>query len=108
MAKFSGKVGYIKTIETEPGVWEENAIEKQYYGDLVRNTSRYINGDSTNDNITISNSISIVADKYAFENYMHMRYVVLMNSKWKITNVEVSYPRITLTLGGLYNENETS
>lgn len=105
MAKFSGKVGYIKTIETEPGVWEETAIEKQYYGDLVKDTSRYTSGESTNDNITISNSISIVADKFACENYQHMRYVTFMNAKWKISNVEIAYPRITLTLGGLYHEN---
>lgn len=105
MAKFSGKVGYIKTIETEPGVWEETAIEKQYYGDLVKDTSRYTSGESTNDNITISNSISIVADKFACENYQHMRYVTFMNAKWKISNVEIVYPRITLTLGGLYHEN---
>ena len=41
MAKFSGKIGYISTVETEPGIWEEKAIEKQYYGDLVKNTSRF-------------------------------------------------------------------
>lgn len=104
MAKFSGKIGYIDTVETEPGVWEEKVIEKQYYGDLVKNTSRFTVGDSTNDNITISNSISIVADQYACYNYMHMRYVVFMNSKWKISNAELAYPRIVLTLGGQYHE----
>lgn len=104
MAKFSGKIGYIDTVETEPGVWEEKVIEKQYYGDLVKNTSRFTVGDSTNDNITISNSISIVADQYACYNYMHMRYVVFMNSKWKISNAELAYPRIILTLGGQYHE----
>lgn len=106
MAKFSGKIGYIVTAETDPGVWEETAIEKQYYGDLVKNTSRYTASDSVNDNITISNSISIVADKYACENYMHIRYVIFMNAKWKVSNAELSYPRITLTLGGLYHANE--
>lgn len=104
MAKFSGKIGYISTVETKPGIWEETVIEKQYYGDLVKNTSRFTVSDSTNDNITISNSISIVADQYACYNYMHMRYVVFMNSKWKISNVELAYPRIILTLGGQYHE----
>lgn len=104
MAKFSGKIGYISTVETEPGVWEETVIEKQYYGDLVKNTSRFTVSDSTNDNITINNSISIVADQYACYNYMHMRYVVFMNSKWKISNAELAYPRIILTLGGQYHE----
>lgn len=104
MAKFSGKIGYISTVETKPGIWEETVIEKQYYGDLVKNTSRFTVSDSTNDNITISNSISIVADQYACYNYMHMRYVVFMNSKWKISNAELAYPRIILTLGGQYHE----
>lgn len=104
MAKFSGKIGYISTVETKSGIWEETVIEKQYYGDLVKNTSRFAVSDSTNDNITISNSISIVADQYACYNYMHMRYVVFMNSKWKISNAELAYPRIILTLGGQYHE----
>lgn len=106
MAKFSGKIGYSITKETDPGVWEEVAIEKQYYGDLVRNTSRYIGSSGVNDDITISNSISIVADKFACENYMHIRYVLFMNAKWKVTDVEIAYPRITLNLGGLYHGNE--
>lgn len=105
MAKFSGKVGYIKTVETEPGVWEETAIEKQYYGDVTKNTSRYTSNGNTNDDITISNTISVVADQFASENYMHMRYVIFMNSKWKISNVELAYPRIILSIGGLYHEN---
>lgn len=104
MAKFSGKIGYISTVETKPGIWEETVIEKQYYGDLVKNTSRFTVSDSTNDNITISNSISIVADQYACYNYMHMRYVIFMNSKWKISNAELACPRIILTLGGQYHE----
>ena len=108
MAKFNGFIGYAKTIETEPGIWEETIIEKQYYGDLVRNTSRYMVSDTVNENITINNNISIIADQYACENYQHMRYITFMNSKWKITNVDVAYPRITLTIGGLYNENQES
>ena len=103
MAKFYGNVGYIKTVEIEPGIWEEQAIEQPYYGDLVRNTSRYQSSGGVNDDISINNNISIVADPYANENFQHMRYVVFMGTKWKITNVEVQYPRIILTLGGVYN-----
>ena len=105
MAKFYGKVGYIKTVKTEPGVWEETAIEKNYYGDLVRNTSRYQNSGGINDDIIVNNNISIVADPYASENFMHIRYVEFMDAKWRVTNVEVAFPRLILTLGGLYNES---
>lgn len=105
MAKFYGKIGYAKTVQNAPGVWDETIIEKEYYGDLIRNTSRYQQTSSTtNDDINISNNISIVADPYASENFQHMRYVEFMGAKWKISNVEIQYPRIILSIGGLYNE----
>lgn len=103
MAKFYGNIGYIKTVENEPGVWDEVSEEKPYYGDITRNTSKYQTSGDVNDNINISNSISIVADPYAVENFQHIRYVVFMGAKWKVTNVEVQYPRLLLTVGGLYN-----
>lgn len=103
MAKFYGNVGYVKSVETDPGVWREQAIEHPYYGDVIRNTSRYQPSGGVNDDININNSISIVADPFANENFQHMRYVVFMGAKWKITNAEVQYPRIILTLGGVYN-----
>ena len=104
MAKYSGKIGFFTTTETEPGIWEENIIERPYRGDVVRNTSRFQQGESTNDDININNSISIVSDPFANENFQHMRYVTFMKSKWKISNIEIQYPRIILTLGGLYHE----
>ena len=104
MAKFYGNIGYVTSKETEPGIWEDVVEEKPYCGDLTRNTSKYQTSGGVNDNINISNTISIVADPYAVENFQHMRYVVFMGAKWKITNVEVQYPRLTLTVGGLYNE----
>lgn len=104
MAKFYGKIGYIDTVESEPGYWEEKAIEREYYGDITRNTSRYQHEGQVNDNIVINNILSIVADPYANENFQHIRYVIWLGTKWKVTNVEVQYPRLILTLGGVYNE----
>lgn len=106
MAKFFGKIGYIDTVESQPGCWEETAIEREYYGDITRNTSRYRNENQVNDNVVINNILSIVADPYANKNFQHMRYVTWMGTKWGITNVEVQYPRIILTLGGVYNGTE--
>ena len=103
MAKFYGKIGYANTVETKPGVYEEQIVERSYYGDLIRNTRRLQNADQVNDDINISNEISIVADPYATNNFHTMRYAVFMGTKWKISNVEVSYPRLILTLGGVYN-----
>lgn len=103
MAKFYGKIGYASTVETKPGVYEEQIVERSYYGDLIRNTRRLQSTDQVNDDINISNEISIVADPYATNNFHTMRYAVFMGTKWKISNVEVSYPRLILTLGGVYN-----
>ena len=103
MAKYYGNIGFTETVEVEPGLWEEQIIERPYYGDLTRNTSRYQQSDGVNDDINIGNDISIVADPYANENFHHMRYVEFMGTKWKITNVEVKYPRLLLTVGGVYN-----
>lgn len=103
MAKFYGKIGYANTVETKPGVYEEQIVERSYYGDLIRNTRRLQSADQVNDDINISNEISIVADPYATNNFHTMRYAVFMGTKWKISNVEVSCPRLILTLGGVYN-----
>lgn len=107
MAKYYGKIGYIKTVEIEPGIWEEQITELPYYGDITRNTSRYQSSGGVNDDINISNTISIVADPYANENFQYMRYVEFMGAKWKITNVEIQYPRLILTVGGVYNGQQT-
>ena len=103
MAKFYGVIGYAVTEETEPGIYEERIVEKEHFGDVVRNTRRLSNAAKVNDDITISNQISIVADPFANNNFHSMRYVLFMGSKWKVTEVEVQYPRLILTLGGVYN-----
>lgn len=103
MGKWFGVIGYAETVETVPGVWKEQIIERNYYGDLTRNSRRLQTADKVNDDINISNILSIVSDPYAMNNFHSMRYAEFMGSKWKITNVEVSYPRLILTLGGVWN-----
>lgn len=106
MAKFYGKIGYGKTVESKPGVHKEEITAREYYGDVIRNTRRLQTSDNLNDNISVANEISIIADPYANENFHSMRYVEFMGAKWKITNIEVQYPRLILTLGGVYNANK--
>lgn len=103
MAKFYGEIGYIETVETEPGIFEEQVIKRNYSGDLIRNTRRLQTTDQVNDNINISNELSIVADPYANDHFHNMRYAKFQGTAWKITNVEAQYPRLILTLGGVYN-----
>lgn len=107
MAKFYGVIGYVVTTETEPGVWEEQLTERSYYGELVRVTSKFQTSGGVNDNVNVSNEISIVADPYAIQNFQSMRYVEFMGTNWKITNVEVKYPRLVLQIGGVYNGEQT-
>ena len=104
MAKFFGKIGYAETEQTSPGVWEEKITEREYFGDLTRNTRRLQSSGNLNDNIVVANDISIIADPFANQNFHAMRYVEFMGTKWKISNVEVQYPRLILTLGDQYNE----
>lgn len=106
MAKFYGVIGYAETVETEPGIWEEQITERTYYGDLTRNTRRLQSSGNVNDNVNISNQLSIVSDPYAMENFHSMRYADFMGTKWKIADVEVQYPRLILSLGGVYNVAE--
>ena len=101
--KWSGVIGYAVPEELRPGVWKENIVEKRYSGDVIRNTRTLQSTDKVNDNINVSNQISIVANPYASKNFHTMRYAEFMGSKWKITNVEVNYPRLILSLGGVYN-----
>ena len=106
MAKFYGVIGYGETVETRPGVWSPQEVRREYSGDLIRNTSGYEQAGQANDNLKIANEISIVADPYARQNFHAMRYVEFMGAKWKITRVEVQYPRLILTIGGVYNDGK--
>lgn len=107
MARFFGKIGFLTTVETDPdehpGVWEETLVEKNYYGDLTKISRKWQNADGLNDDLVVTNQISIVADKFAYENFQTMKYVEFMGAKWKISSVEIEYPRISISLGGIYN-----
>ena len=103
MHKFCGNIGYAISKETTPGVWIEDIVERQYFGDVYRNTRKLQSGNQVNDSIDISNEISILSDPFANENFHSMRYVTYMGAKWKVSSVEVRYPRLILTVGGLYN-----
>jgi len=104
VAKWFGKIGYIIHEQTAPSVWKNRDEVREYFGDVIRNTSRWSsNPNSTNDDLNIDNQISIVADQFAYQNFHSMKWVEFMGAKWKITKVEVQHPRLILTIGGVYN-----
>lgn len=103
MAKFYGAVGFVTTEETARDVYSPKPVERMYKGDLLSSNRRLDKGLDVNDDLTVSNRISIVSDPYATSHFFAIRYVKWMGATWKVSNVEVQYPRLILSLGGLYN-----
>lgn len=103
MARFSGKVGFSTSSEVRPGVWEDSIVERQYYGDVVRDQRKINSPDKVLFDIDINNSFSIVGDAYAENNLFAIRYVRWAGTVWTVTNVEVRRPRLILSIGGVYN-----
>lgn len=103
MAKFAGVIGYGHTVETAPGVWEDQITERKAYGDVVRDSRTLEEGDKLNKDLSVSNSVRIVADAYASEHFFAMRYIKWAGALWTVTNVTVERPRLLLRLGGVYN-----
>lgn len=105
MARFFGAVGFASTTQNPPGsgVWEEVITEKPYFGDVIKDTRKMSDGQSVNTDITVQNSIEIVADGYANENISAIRFVEWAGAVWTVTNVEVRRPRLLLRLGEVWN-----
>lgn len=104
MARWYGKVGYSELVETSPGVWTPQDTVREYYGDVIRNTTRWAaNSDSINDDLTVNSQISIVADPFATDKFHSMKWIEFMGAKWKVNSVDPQPPRLLLTLGGVWN-----
>lgn len=107
MAKYAGMIGYGILVEKEGSIFDEEIIEKPYYGDTIRHSVRYEpTSDHLHDNVKLNDEISIVADDFAYQNTHRMRYATLNGVKWKISSISYGYPRLTLSLGGVYNGPE--
>ena len=104
MAKYSGMIGFVKYVEGPYSVHTDTAIEKHYTGDVLQNYRRNENSsDKISEDLRLNNEISIIANKFAIENFAYMRYVTYLGTKWQITSAKIESPRIILTLGGVYN-----
>lgn len=108
MAKFYGAIGYALQIESKPGVWIDEVIEKNYRGDIILDQRRWQSDEKVNDNINIDNSISIIADEYAYNNIGGMKYIIWNNVPWKIQSFSINRPRIVIQIGGIYNGERPS
>jgi len=107
MTKFYGNIGFVGTVDNGHGVYLSVDEERFYTGDLVRNIKRWqSSSDNVNDDLTLSNEISIVADDFINANSQMIKYVTINGSsvKWKVNTIMMEYPRIRLQIGGVYNE----
>lgn len=106
MPKFFGKVGYEEVVEAQRGIWLPEVREYPYFGDILRQAYQpQQSSESENDDLRLSNEISIVADRRAYEHSSKIRYVCFMGQKWKVTKIEIRSPRLILTLGGVYHDH---
>ncbi len=106
MARYFGKVGFVMTEEVEPGVWEPKETWREYFGDIISNARRWsAKTDSTNDDLAINNQISIVADAFALDNMGAIKWAEYIGFIWKVTNVNVAFPRLELSLGEVYSNS---
>jgi hypothetical protein len=103
MARFFGEVGFATTVESTPGVWTDAMQPRDYYGDVVKNTRQLQSGDQVNSDVNVANSLSIIADDYAMEHFLDIKYVYWLGGYWIVTNVAVQPPRLVLDIGGVYN-----
>ena len=105
MNKWCGKIGFAisKKVPGKGNTYVDEMVERQFYGDIIRNTNRWEQGNSVNDNLNISNSISIVADSFIIDNLQYMKYIEFCGAFWKINSIEVQMPRLILGIGGGWN-----
>ena len=107
--KFLGTVGFwITDVETTPGVFKPQVVEKKYVGDIHKKVYRWQENDQQNDYLKINNTISILSDLFARQNYTSIKYVIINDKKLKVTSVTLDYPRLTLEIGGDYNGTNSS
>lgn len=104
MARFFGPIGFAIPTETRPGVWSDRIEEHNYRGDIISVSSRWMSStDGTNDDLTFNNKVSIVADPFARNRFHTMKYIRIEDAYWRVVGVEPQYPRLILTIGGVYN-----
>lgn len=106
MRKFYGKVGYATVVDKGKGIHAPEISERPYFGDVIRNSLRVGNGEKVNDDLSVGNSISIVADAYAMNHFSNIRYVEWVGTAWKVEEVTQAHPRLILRLGGVWNGPE--
>lgn len=113
MSKWHGRIGFETQVEVSPGpgkatVWKPQIVERHYYGDVTRVTKRYDRGDKVNEDLTINNQFSVISDPYANQNYWNMKWIEWGGHKWKVSEITVEPPRLTINIGGEYQDGNNA
>ena len=103
MSKYFGQIGYVTQEEISPGIWNDVIVERSYRGDILQNIRKWEATEKKNDDLVISNRISIIADPFAYDNFSTIRYITWMGIRWKVNSIEIQRPRLILILGEVYN-----
>ncbi len=115
MAKFTGELVVINDYKDDgTGVYEPVKKSFPIAGDLLHQYIKTDSGEKINDDLTISNRFSILASPslISFISYsdgsqlpitsMYIRY---FGVNLKITNIELSPPRVIFTAGGIMHDD---
>ena len=105
--KWYGKVGFAVTTDKD-GIWTDDIVEKPYTGDMIKARASFQNSNNVNDNLVLNNQISIIANKFAYDNFECIKYVEILGKMWKVESAEIQYPRLILSVGGLWNGEQKS
>lgn len=103
MDKFIGMIGFVSNVEIEDGITEDEVTERKYRGDILKNNQRFNTTNTTSGEIKISNRFSIIADSYAFDHIADIRYLTWRGNRWIVEYIDIEYPRLVMSIGGLYN-----
>ena len=104
MARFHDMVGFLIPVDDQrTGLSTNRVVERPYYGKILEHTRRWESSDHVNDDLNISNQISITANDYAFKHMSAIAYVRFMGGYWKVSSIRIKGPEIVLTLGGVWN-----
>lgn len=105
--KWYGVIACMEQVETEPDVYETKPVEHEYFGDVIKSHKSQQSSNVINNNITLGNELSIVYDPYLQSHFYDIAYVTFMGKKWKVSNATIEAPRIILSFGDQYTEDQT-
>jgi len=104
--KWYGSIAFKEEVEEEPGVYVAKVTPHPYYGDILEVSWKEQQGTKINSDLNISNKLSIVADQQLQSNFHKIAYVTFGGAKWTVSDVKVNFPRMQLSLGPIYTEED--